>query len=114
MKAMTSPSPPTKTLTLSLAVPQSLQVDEAGARELLVFALVESGRLSQSQGAEVLEISRFDLIERMGQSDIPVSRFEAGEHSEEQRSLRKLRSLRAHETPATGRKSGPQRSKPRP
>lgn len=81
-------------LTISIALPQTLQMDEQTARELLVLALVESGRLSQSQGAQVLEISRYDLIDLMGKYDIPVVRLSQQDMEHEQTSLRELQAQR--------------------
>jgi len=80
-----------KTLTLSLSLPQSLQIDEHSAKELLVLALVESGRLSQSQGAQVLDMTRYELLELMGTYNIPVSRLSQSEHETERKSLSTLR-----------------------
>ncbi len=81
-------------LTISISLPQNLQVDEQTARELLVLALVEGGRLSQSQGAQVLGISRYDLIDLTSKYDIPVARLSQQDMEQEQTSLRELQNRR--------------------
>lgn len=94
MQTDISLSDPVKTLTLSLSVPQSLQVDEDSARELLVLALVERGRLSQSQGARVLGMSRYDFIQLMGTCGIPITGLGPAEQEEEAQLLQKLKARR--------------------
>jgi len=86
-------------ITVSLSLPETSGVDEQTARELLVLALVESGRLSQSQGAETLGIGRYDLIDLMGQYRIPVVRLSPLEQAQELAELDRLRALRATENP---------------
>jgi len=83
-----------KTLTFSLSVPVSLQLDEVAAKQLFVLALVESGHLSQSQGAETLGISRYDLIHLMGLCGFPVSRLSGEEREQERQTLAKLGTVR--------------------
>lgn len=68
--AITAPA-----LAISVAVPQGAEVDEATATRLLTLALVSSGHLSQSQAARSLQVSRYDLIEMMGEHSLPVVRL---------------------------------------
>ena len=81
-------------LTVSLRVPAGVNVDAATAQRLLTLALVSSGYLSQSQAAQSLNISRYDLIEMMGQYSLPIVRLSQEEVAIEKRHLRELQSLR--------------------
>lgn len=82
------------TLAVSVAVPQGAEIDEATATRLLTLALVSSGHLSQSQAARSLQVSRYDLIEMMGEHSLPVVRLSDEESAVEQRHLQELQTLR--------------------
>ena len=95
----TPPATTGPTLAISVAVPQGAEIDDATATRLLTLALVSSGHLSQSQAARSLQVSRYDLIEMMGEHSLPVVRLSDEESSAEQRHLRELQALRG--TPKT-------------
>lgn len=82
-------------LTLSVSLPKSAQVDERTARELLTLSLVQSGHLSQSQAAQVLGISRYDLLDLMGRYDLPVVHMSQSEIEREGRHLDELQAIRS-------------------
>lgn len=103
-----------RVLTLSVSLPQSIQVDEQAARELLTLALVQSGRLSQSQAAHVLGIGRYDLLTLMGRYGVPVVSLSAAEREQETRHLEELQQLRTRdqEKPRkTGRSADPSQTR---
>ena len=65
--------PPLTTRTLTLELPEDLveslgSVDAAArrAKEALVFELLREGRIGQSRIAELLGISRWDVLDLMG------------------------------------------------
>ena len=42
-------------------------------KEVMVLELLKRGEISQGKAAELLEISRYDLFDRMEKHDIPVT-----------------------------------------
>lgn len=83
------------TVTISVPLPLSAGIDAKTARELFVLSLVDGGRLSQSEGAEILGISRYDLIELMGKHGIPIVRYGPGDLERETKHLEELDRIRA-------------------
>jgi hypothetical protein len=75
-------------------VPQGTEIDETMATRLLTLALVSSGHLSQSHAARSLGISRYDLIELMGEYSLPIVRLSDEEAEVESRHLREVQALR--------------------
>lgn len=103
-----------KTLTISVSLPLNVEVDEQTAKELLVLSLLSGGRLSQSQAAQVLGVSRYDLLELMGQHGVPVLRYGPGEIEKEERHLLELQAIRERERVSQAvPSSAPQRSRAR-
>jgi predicted HTH domain antitoxin len=88
----------TRTLTITLSLPATVQVTEQQAREVLVLKLVDEGVLSQSDAAEALGISRAEVIELMGQHSIPVMRYGPGDFEQESKALHELQALRRGRT----------------
>jgi predicted HTH domain antitoxin len=88
----------TRTLTITLSLPATVQVTEQQAREVLVLKLVDEGVLSQSDAAEALGISRAEVIELMGQHSIPVMRYGPGDFEQESKALQELQALRRGRT----------------
>jgi hypothetical protein len=94
-----------RTLTVSLQLPQGATIDQMTAQRLLTLALVSSGHLSQSQAAKLLHVSRYDLIDMMGEHSLPIVRLSEEETATEGRHLRELQALRA--TPLAARAALP-------
>ena len=99
----------TQVLTVSVALPKSVQVDERTAREILTLSLVQSGHLSQSQAAQVLGISRYDLVELMGRYGVPIVHLSRDEAEQEARHLEELTALRSR---APGPAEGTEQAQP--
>ncbi|MBI3948894.1 MAG: UPF0175 family protein [Acidobacteria bacterium] len=83
-----------KTLTVSLSLPATVKITEQEAKELLMLKLVDEGVLSQSQGADLLGISRYELIELMGKHHLPIMRYTLKDWEEENRVLKELQAQR--------------------
>ena len=83
-----------KTLTVSISLPTAVQLTEQEAKELLVLKLVDEGILSQSQAADLLGVSRYDLIELMGKHHLPIMRYSPEDWEKESRVLEELQAQR--------------------
>jgi predicted HTH domain antitoxin len=83
-----------RTLTISISLPVTAKVTERQATELLVLKLVDEGVLSQSQAADLLGVSRYNLIELMSRHQIPVMRYSSKDWSQENRVLEELQAQR--------------------
>jgi len=86
---------PTQVITIRLELPASVPLSEQEAREILVLKLVEEGYLSQSEGAQLLGISRAELIERMTQAKMAVARYTPEDLARETETLHWLQQQRA-------------------
>ena len=86
---------PTQVITIRLELPASVPLSEHEAREILVLKLVEEGYLSQSEGAQLLGISRAELIERMTQAKMAVARYAPEDLARETETLHWLQQQRA-------------------
>ena len=86
---------PTQVITIRLELPASVPLSEHEAREILVLKLVEDGYLSQSEGAQLLGISRAELIERMTQAKMAVARYASEDLARETETLHWLQQQRA-------------------
>ena len=83
-----------KTLTIKLALPGSVELSQEEARELLVLRLVDEARLSQSQAAQMLGLTRYNLIELMARHKVPVVRYTGSDWERESRVLGSAGQLR--------------------
>ncbi len=64
--------------------------DMAKAKEALVLALLREARISQGRAAELLGITRWDILDLMAQHDILSGPVTAEEVDEEMRVVRRL------------------------
>ena len=70
-------------LAITLALPKSVKLGKNEARDLLALRLLDEGRLSQSQAAKALGITRHELLELMARHQVPVVRYAADEWDRE-------------------------------
>ncbi len=84
-----------RAITIHLELPASVPIGEREAREILILKLVEEGFLSQSEGAQLLGVSRAELIERMTQARMGVVRYTAEDLARESAVLEWIRHQRA-------------------
>ncbi len=85
------------TQTLALELPGELvtmlgspEAAAAKAKEALVLALLREARISQGRAAELLGITRWDILDLMAQHDILSGPVTAEEVDEEMRVVRRL------------------------
>jgi predicted HTH domain antitoxin len=83
-----------RTLTITLSLPATARVTEQEAKEVLALKWVEEGMLSQSEAAEVLGLSRCEVIDRMGQHHIPVMCYGPGDWEKESKVVDELQARR--------------------
>ncbi|MBI1900366.1 MAG: UPF0175 family protein [Planctomycetia bacterium] len=76
-----------KSISVSLALPDSLHLTPTEAQELVVLRLLDEGRLSQSQAAKALGVTRYELLDLMARRRVPVVRYAADEWADEGRAL---------------------------
>jgi len=60
------------TITMTLDLPESVEMTEQQMRLFLAAKLYESGRLNSGQAAELANVSRRDFIEQVGQFDVSI------------------------------------------
>jgi hypothetical protein len=84
------------TLTLSLELPENLiallgspEAAAAKAKEALVLQLLREAEISQGQAAELLGLTRWDILDLMAQHAIPSGPATAEEMEEEVADLRR-------------------------
>lgn len=65
--------------TLTLQVPEALQIDNREATFLLAIKLYEKGRLSLGQAAEMTGYTKRTFMEILGSHNIPVFDYNPGE-----------------------------------
>ena len=70
-------------LAITLKLPDSVRLAQDEARDLLVLRLLDEGRLSQSQAAKALGVTRHELLELMARHEVPVVRYTADEWNRE-------------------------------
>jgi len=75
-------------LTLSIALPESVKLSQHDAQELLILRMLDEGRISQSQAAKSLKISLHDLLDLMARHAVPVVRYAANEWEREEAVIR--------------------------
>jgi hypothetical protein len=85
------------TLTLSLEVPENLiallgspEAAAAKAKEALVLQLLREAEITQGQAAELLGLTRWDILDLMAQHDILSGPVTAEEVEEELATIRRL------------------------
>lgn len=67
--------------TLTIEIPDTLDLDSNEAAMLLATRLYESGRLSLGQAAEVVGLSKRAFAELLGRYDVSIFNFPASELS---------------------------------
>lgn len=77
-----------KSLAITVTLPESVELSQNEARELLVVRLLDEGRLSQSQAAKALNITRREMLDVMGRHQVPIVRYSADDWSHEAAALR--------------------------
>ena len=83
-----------KTLTLNFPLPEKVTLIESEAKELLMLKLVEEGIMSQSEAAGALGISRYDLLQKMGERQVPIMRYSKEDLEKEENVILRLKKKR--------------------
>ncbi len=83
-----------KTLTLNFPLPEKVTLIESEAKELLMLKLVEEGIMSQSEAAGALGISRYDLLQKMGEHQVPIMRYSKEDLEKEENVILRLKKKR--------------------
>ena len=65
--------------TLTLTIPDSLDIDDREAAMLLAAKLYEQGKISLGQGAELAGYSKRTFMELLGRYNVSVFNYEASE-----------------------------------
>jgi len=65
--------------TLTLHIPDTLDLDNREAAMLLATKLYEQGKLSLGQAAELAGYSKRTFMELLGRYNVPVFNYDAGE-----------------------------------
>jgi len=73
----------TKAVTIRVLLPASVKLSQDEARELLVLRLLDEGRLSQTQAAKALALTRHELLDLMARHRVPVVRYARDEWAQE-------------------------------
>ena len=60
------------TITMTLDLPESVEMTEQQMRLFLAAKLYESGRLNSGQAAELANVSRREFIEQVGQFGVSI------------------------------------------
>jgi len=72
-----------KTLTLTLNIPDNLEIDNNQAKRLLAASLYEKGKLSLGQAAELAGLSKQAFMEILGDYDVSIFNYSVSDLEKE-------------------------------
>jgi len=65
--------------TLTLSIPDNLELDDREAAMILAAKLYEQGKLSLGQAAELAGYSKRTFMELLGRYNVPIFNYDPGE-----------------------------------